>query len=96
MYRSFINLQKAARSAHNCAIKNCNETENIEVHHIRKLYRNVDKNNRVIVKNKSRKISGLRAIESSLKRKQIPLCPKHHRDWHNGNLSKSDLKDEWV
>jgi hypothetical protein len=62
---------------------------------MRKLYRSVDKNNRVIVKNKSKKISGLRAIDSSLNRKQIPLCLKHHDDWHAGILTKSDLKDEW-
>jgi hypothetical protein len=94
--RSFINLQKKTTSVHNCAIKNCNETEDIEVHHIQKLYRNVDKNNRVIVKDKSRKISKLRAMEFSLKRKHIPLCFKHYRDWHNGNLSKSDFKVKWV
>ena len=94
--KSFINLQKAAISTHSCAVKNCNETQNIEVHHMRKLHRNVDKNNRAIIKNKSKKLSGLRAIESALNRKQIPFCSKHHDDWHNGNLSKYDLKDEWL
>ena len=93
--KSFINLQKAAISAYSCAVIGCYETKNIEVHHMRKLYRNVDKNNRAIIKNKSKKLSGLRAIESALNRKQMPFCRKHHLDWHNGNLSKSDIKAEW-
>jgi group II intron reverse transcriptase/maturase len=94
--KTYISLQKAAITAHQCAIKNCNETDNIEVHHIRKLYRSTDRFGRIIVKGKAKKLSGLSAIESSLKRKQIPLCPKHHKDWHNNIISKTDLKNEWV
>jgi hypothetical protein len=88
--KSFINFQKAAISAHECAIKGCNETENIEVHHIRQLHRSKDKNNRIIVNGKSKKLSGTHAIASALKRKQIPLCRKHYVDWHKGNFFKSN------
>lgn len=95
MSKSFISLQKAAISSNSCAIKDCNATENIEVHHMRPLFRNVDNNNKTTIKNKSKIISGRRAIESSQNRKQIPLCHKHHNDWHNNCLSKSDLKPEW-
>jgi hypothetical protein len=94
--KTYISLQKAAITAHQCAVKNCNETKNIEVHHIRKLYRNIDRFGRVVVKGKIKKLSGCSVIESSLKRKQIPLCPKHHKNWHNNMISKSELKDEWL
>jgi group II intron reverse transcriptase/maturase len=94
--RSYISLQRAAISANVCAVKDCNETDNIEVHHIRKLFRNVDRSGRVIIQGKANKLSGRLAMESSLKRKQIPLCPRHHKDWHKEIISKIDLNEQWL
>lgn len=94
--RSYISLQRAAISANVCAVKNCNITNNIEVHHIRKLFRNVDRSGKVVVQGRAKKLSGRLAMESSLKRKQIPLCPKHHKDWHEEIISKTDLDEQWL
>lgn len=94
--KSYLSLQRAAISANKCAVKNCNVIDNIEVHHVRKLYRNVDKTGKIVIQGKAKKLSSRLAIESTLKRKQIPLCPKHHKDWHNGILSKTDLDEQWA
>jgi group II intron reverse transcriptase/maturase len=94
--KSYMSLQRAAISANECAVKNCNEIDNIEVHHVRKLFRNIDKTGKVIVQGKAKKLSGRLVIESALKRKQIPFCPKHHKDWHKGVISNIDLDEPWV
>ena len=94
--KSYMSLQRAAISANKCAVKNCNETDNIEVHHIRKLFRNIDKTGRVVVQGKVKKLSGRLAVESGLKRKQIPFCTKHHQDWHKGIISSKDLDEQWA
>ena len=96
LYKSYVNLQRAAISANQCAVKNCNEVNNIEVHHVRKLFRNIDKTGNVVVQGKVKKLSGRIAIESALKRKQIPFCPKHHKDWHREIISNIDLKEPWA
>ena len=92
--RTFISLQKAAISSKSCAIIGCLSTD-IEVHHIRKLHRNIDKNNQIIIKGRAKTLRGTKAIDSGLNRKQIPLCSKHHKNWHSGLLNKSHLKEEW-
>jgi len=94
--KSYMSLQRAAISANECAVKNCTETDNIEVHHIRKLFRNIDKTGKVVIQGRAKKLSGRIAAESALKRKQIPFCPKHHKDWHNGIICKTDLDEPWV
>lgn len=94
--KSYMNLQRAAISANQCAVKNCNEIDNIEVHHVRKLFRNIDKTGKVVVQGKVKKLSGRLAIESALKRKQIPFCPKHHKDWHKRIISNTDLDKPWA
>lgn len=94
--KSYMSLQRAAISANECAVKNCTETDNIEVHHIRKLFRNIDKTGKVVIQGRVKKLSGRIAAESALKRKQVPFCPKHHKDWHNGIISKTDLDEPWV
>lgn len=94
--KSYISLQRAAISANKCAVKNCAETDNIEVHYVRKLFRNIDRTGKVVIQGRAKKLSGQLAMESALKRKQIPFCPKHHKDWHNGVISKIDLDEPWV
>ena len=63
-----------------CAIQSCTRTD-IEIHHIRKLYKRTREGEgfSVIVKGKTQRITGQLAIESALKRKQIPLCKEHHK-----------------
>jgi hypothetical protein len=94
--KTYLSLQHAAISANKCAVKKCPVTDNIEVHHVRKLFRNIDKTGKVVIQGRARKLSGRLAIESALKRKQIPFCSQHHKDWHNGVLSKFDLDESWV
>jgi hypothetical protein len=94
LFKTFISLQKAAISSESCAIVDCPNTD-IEVHHVRKLYRNVDKNNQIIIKGRGKTLRGTKAIGSGLNRKQIPLCSKHHKDWHQGILNKSHFKEKW-
>ena len=94
--RSYKSLQRAAISVNKCAVKNCVEINNIEVHHVRKLFRKRDKTGNVTIQGRAKKLSGRFAVESALKRKQIPFCPKHHKDWHNGSISIKDLGEPWV
>ena len=44
---------------------------------MRKLFRNTY-NGITVVKGKGVKLKGIKATESALKRKQVPLCNKHH------------------
>lgn len=75
-----------------CAVNGCTNSD-IEVHHVRALLR---KREGYIVESGKRRITGLSAIESSLARKQIPLCKKHHIAIHNGKISKEDIDLEYL
>lgn len=78
--RTYYKLQNDDIYKNQCAVTNCDNTD-IEIHHIRKLYRGTltkDDVKQVIVKGKSRTLTGVQTIESALKRKQIPLCKQHH------------------
>jgi len=55
--KSFVSLIKENILFKNCAICGCSNTD-IEVHHVRQLYRNVDNNNRLIVKGKVKILKG--------------------------------------
>lgn len=57
------------------------------MHNVRKLFFNVDKTS------KAKKLSGQIGPASALKRKQVPFCPKHYKDWHKGSISKINLKE---
>lgn len=94
--KSYISLQREVISANKCAVKNCTEIDNIEVHHVRKLFRNIDRTGKIIIQGRVKKLSGQLATESALKKKQIPLCFRHHKDWHNGIISNTDLDEPWV
>jgi hypothetical protein len=60
------------------------------------LYRNVDNNNRLIVKGKVKFLKGWKAILSAINRKQIPLCKKHHNDLHANKLLPNDFDNQWL
>ena len=55
--KSFVSLTKENILFKKCAIRGCSNT-NIEIHHVRRLYRNVDNNNRLIVKGKVEILKG--------------------------------------
>lgn len=81
---------------HKCAVKRCNATE-IEVHHIRKLERRtVEYLVESVKTRKGRRAEGLDKIESALTRKQIPLCHKHHVEWHNRNVNVEDIEINYI
>ena len=86
--RPFENLDKVivrlARSVINqkiCQVKGCTNTD-IEIHHIRQLFKRSAKGSgfTIISAGKSKRITGVMAIESALRRKQVALCKEHHND----------------
>ena len=94
MDKIFVSLQSIKLFGHKCAVIDC-ENEGSEIHHIRQLYRNIEGKNIIINKGKAKKLKGALAYESALKRKQIPLCPYHHRAWHNKKISLNDIDSFW-
>lgn len=66
-----------------CAVKDCKNPD-IEVHHIKQLFRNPNPNRKgpytVISAGRALRITGQLAIDSALNRKQIPLCKLHHKE----------------
>ena len=69
-------------------VKGCKTPNtNLEIHHIRKLYRNIDYNNLVIQKGKTKRLNSRDIFKSGLKRKQVVLCRRHHQAWHRGTLN---------
>jgi hypothetical protein len=69
----------------------CQETENIEVHHVRRLHRKVEKDGVISVLNmKGERVKGLAAVMTTLNRKQLPLCSKHHLEFEAGRFSPLD------
>lgn len=77
-----------------CAVKGCKNTD-IELHHVRKLYRDVV-NNTTIVQGRKKKQFGWQAIYSAQQAKQLPLCSKHHKMLHSNTLKKSDLCESFL
>lgn len=76
-----LSLPKAL-FAKKCAVIGCTNTD-IQVHHVRALRRIIHGYKVESIKSKKNKnLKGLAKIESALNRKQIPLCPEHHSQWH--------------
>jgi hypothetical protein len=73
-----------------CAVKDCNNTD-IEIHHIAKLHRTVKNNGlRTVLDRKGCRVSGIQAIMTSIRRKQLPLCKAHHSEFEKGIFSELD------
>lgn len=73
-----------------CAVKDCNNTD-IEIHHIARLHRTVKNNGlRTVLDRKGRRVSGIQAIMTSVRRKQFPLCKAHHLEFEKGIFSELD------
>jgi len=69
----------------------CSETENIEVHHIRALKRKINSNGIMsVINKKGKRVSSIAAVLTTLRRKQLPLCTKHHLKFEKGNYSQFD------
>lgn len=88
--RLFLRTQRLSLLGEKCSVTDCEET-NVEMHHVKKLLR-ANKDGKVTVKGKKRDITGYEAIMYSLNRKQIPLCPKHHKELHEGTLPPTRLR----
>lgn len=85
MDKIFISLQSSKLFGNICAVTGC-ENEGNEIYHIKQLYRNMDDKGILISKGKAKKLKGMLAYESALKKKQIPLCSYHHRAWYYKKL----------
>lgn len=74
-----------------CAVIGCKNTD-VEIHHVRALRRSRKGFLVESIKTGGKSIKGLALIESALSRKQIPLCVKHHVEWHNLSAKQMRLK----
>ena len=73
-----------------CSVIGC-FNKDIQIHHVRKLYRKkLGESKFTIVNKHGRRIQGLSALLSSLNRKQLPLCSKHHLEFEKNNFSDLD------
>jgi len=73
-----------------CAVKGCNNT-NIEIHHMAKLHRTVKNNGlRTVLDRKGRRVKGIQAVMTSVRRKQLPLCKPHHLEFEKNIFSELD------
>jgi retron-type reverse transcriptase len=73
-----------------CSVKGCNNTD-IEIHHMGRLKRTIKKNGiRADVDKKGHTVTGIHAILTSIKRKQLPLCKPHHLEFESGKFSDLD------
>lgn len=79
-----------------CSVQGCTSTD-IQIHHIRQLHKRTKegKGFTVITSGKTKRISGLLAIESALRRKQIPLCKQHHIAWHKKEIKPENLLEQY-
>ena len=74
-----------------CAVQGCSHTD-IEIHHERKLACRYEMGNKIdFVNEKGRRIRGMAAFISAMRRKQMPLCKKHHLEFEAGKLSELDV-----
>ena len=68
----------------------CYNTD-IEIHHIRKLSRKIEKDGKISVRNRAgRRVKGNIALLSAINRKQLPLCTMHHILFECGEFSDLD------
>jgi len=90
---SFNKLNHGIEFFKGCSVQGCDETENIQVHHIRRLHRKVEKDGKISVLDiKGNRVTGVAAVLTTLNRKQLPLCTKHHLEFEKGVFSNLDFK----
>ena len=73
-----------------CAVSDCTHVD-IEIHHIRKLSRKIEKDGKISILDRSgRRIKGSQALLSAINRKQLPLCKMHHMLFEQGEFHDLD------
>jgi retron-type reverse transcriptase len=96
MNRPIAKLSLPKQLYKKCGVIGCLNND-IEVHHVRKLERQIKGYLVVSVKNKKEITKKpLQTIESALTRKQIPLCRSHHLELHAGKLDSRTLDKEYI
>ena len=76
-----------------CSVKGCSTPlENVEMHHVKELGRTIDSRGYKIIKGVGKKVIGYDAIAAGQKRKQVPLCRRHHRELHGKTGSSKDTQ----
>lgn len=69
---------------HSCVVVGC-ENKDIEIHHINKLQRKRNNNGIItVIDKKGEQVKGLKAVLTSINRKQLPLCRFHHIEMEEG------------
>jgi retron-type reverse transcriptase len=96
MNRPIAKLSLPKQLYKKCGVIGCLNSD-IEVHHVRKLERQVKGYLVVSVKSKKEMTQRpLQTIESAITRKQIPLCRNHHLELHAGKLDNHALDKEYI
>ena len=86
-----LRLHSSSRLFSKCAVEGCSNID-IEVHHVKKLGRSVDRGGRITVfSSNNKRLYGLAATLSAVNRKQIPLCACHHLEFETGKYSPLDM-----
>ena len=78
-----------------CAVKGCDNTDDIQIHHVRNLYRDVLEGI-VTIQGRKKKLKDWKAILSAQKAKQLPLCSKHHKLLHDNKLNKDMIDNSYL
>jgi hypothetical protein len=87
----FLRLHFSSHLFFKCAVADCFSID-IEIHHVKKLGRRIDRNGKIIVlTSNNKRLSGISAILSAVNRKQIPLCSRHHLEFEVGKYSSLDV-----
>ena len=83
-------LRKGGQMFSQCAVSGCYNS-NIEIHHLRKLSRKIEKDGKISVRNRAGgRVKGNIALLSAMNRKQLPLCTMHHILFERGEFSDLD------
>nr|YP_009476642.1 hypothetical protein StoMt_p006 [Storeatula sp. CCMP1868]AVM81135.1 hypothetical protein StoMt_p006 [Storeatula sp. CCMP1868] len=73
-----------------CSVEGCTNVD-IEVHHIAKLHRKINKNGLITIVNRSgKRVSGLAGLLTAINRKQLSLCRFHHLEFEKQKFSPLD------
>nr|YP_009710072.1 hypothetical protein [Coleochaete scutata]QFU80177.1 hypothetical protein [Coleochaete scutata] len=87
----WLAFQRSVLNKDLCAVRDCPERD-IQMHHVKHLVRHLDSFGEIsVLSTKGKRLHGYRALQSSLNRKQIPLCSKHHSELHRKKLPLSCL-----
>ena len=91
---TWINTQSTDFIFDRCAVKGCGNTD-IQIHHVRDLYRS-DLQNVTVIQGRKKKLKGWMAISAAQKAKQLPLCVDHHRLLHDNKLDKKMIDECYL